>query len=57
MNSPHSSQVRAAGPSSNWATGVCAPKRYNIHGSAKNNTKPFSPGIASNGNQRRRAAR
>ena len=37
--------------------GVLAPKRNNMHGNAKNNTNPFSPGIASSGNSPLRAAK
>jgi hypothetical protein len=37
--------------------GVVEPNRYNMHGKAKNSTKPFKPPIASSGSMRRLAAR
>jgi len=54
--SPHSRYSAAARTSSSCAIGVVEPKRNNMHGSAKYRTKPFSPGMASSGNSRRRAA-
>ena len=54
---PHSSHSASTVPSSSCATGVLAPKRYSMQGSAKNSTKPFRPAMASSGNMRRRAAR
>ena len=56
MISAQSSQVKNTLASSNWAIGVVAPKRYSMHGSAKNSTKPLSPAIASSGSMRWRAA-
>ncbi len=56
VTSAHSSQVKNTLASSSWAIGVVAPKRYSMQGSAKNSTKPLSPGIASSGSMRRRAA-
>ncbi len=56
ITSAHSSQTPNTATSSSCAIGVVAPKRYSMHGSAKNSTKPFRPGIASSGNSRRRAA-
>ena len=55
--SPTSSQTSSTCTSSSWAMGVLAPNRYSMAGRAKNRTKPFSPGMASSGSARRRAAK
>ena len=54
--SAHSTQTEAAAASSSCATGVLAPKRYSMQGSAKYSTKELRPGIASSGSMRLRAA-
>jgi len=56
ITSAHSKYTPNTEASSNCAIGVVEPNRYNMHGSAKNNTKPFRPGMAANGNMPRRAA-
>ena len=43
--------------SNNWSNGVVLPKRHSMHGSAKYSTNMFSPGTASMGSTRDRAAR
>ena len=57
ITSAHSTYTPATAGSSNCAIGVLEPKRNNIHGSAKNSTKAFSPGMAACGNVPLRAAR
>ncbi|MCY1309368.1 hypothetical protein D9M70_594580 [compost metagenome] len=49
-------QISATLPSSSCAMGVPAPKRSSMQGSAKYSTKVLSPGIASSGRMRVRAA-
>jgi len=55
--SAHSRYTPATAGSSSCAMGVLAPKRYNMHGSAKYSTKALSPGMAGCGNTPLRAAR
>ena len=57
MISAHSRYTATRLASSSCATGVFAPKRYNMQGSAKYSTKVLRPGIAACGNRPRRAAR
>lgn len=57
MTSAHSTYTPATAGSSSWWMGVLAPKRYNMHGSAKYSTKALSPGMAGCGSTPRRAAR
>ena len=53
----HSKYVKNTPASSSCAIGVLAPKRNSMHGSAKNSTKPFRPGMAGKGRKPFRAAR
>ena len=48
--------VKNTPASSSCAMGVSAPKRNNMQGKAKNNTKPFRPGMAAKGKNRHLAA-
>ena len=54
---PHNSHSAAtAGSNRRWG-GVLLPNRNSMHGSAKYSTKMFSPGTASSGSRRARAAK
>jgi hypothetical protein len=56
ITTAHSRYTATRLPSSSCAMGVLAPKRYSMEGNAKYSTKPLSPGMASSGSMRRRAA-
>ena len=56
MSSAHISHKRATTGLNSCQRGVPLPKRYSMQGSAKYSTNMFSPGTASSGSRRARAA-